>query len=63
MQVMENCVWFSATRIEVVINPQSLRVRTGQTAVFFCEAVGVGSTGVRVQWSRSGNQVRRMSGH
>ncbi|XP_070207543.1 basement membrane-specific heparan sulfate proteoglycan core protein-like isoform X4 [Littorina saxatilis] len=41
-------------RIVVVINPTAVRVRRGQTAVFFCEAMG-GAT-APVTWSRSDNQ-------
>ncbi|XP_076452135.1 basement membrane-specific heparan sulfate proteoglycan core protein-like isoform X4 [Babylonia areolata] len=48
----DNC----PARIQVVVNPQNLRVRTGQTALFFCEVVGVGGPGARVRWTRSGNQ-------
>ncbi|KAK7494115.1 hypothetical protein BaRGS_00014588, partial [Batillaria attramentaria] len=42
------------TRIEIVITPQSLRVRQGQTAVFICQASGIGSSAARLRWSRGG---------
>ncbi|XP_025082607.1 basement membrane-specific heparan sulfate proteoglycan core protein-like isoform X8 [Pomacea canaliculata] len=42
------------SRVELVITPASLRVRAGQTAIFLCQASGVGSTGLRLSWSRPG---------